>query len=113
MAEQKNDLKVHITGTVEGHKAVDVTHEGVAVLAFVGNGVQFAGSAYGEMDEIELATVISALKNLVGYKMFYKAMSVFLAHSMASSLIGGAEEEEENERKAAEAAGEVHNGEET
>lgn len=113
MAEQKNDLKVHITGTVEGHEAVDVTHEGVAVLAFVVNGVQLAGSAFGEMDEIELATVISTLKDAVGYKMFYKAMSVFLAHSMASSMLGGAEEEEENERKAAEAAGEVHNGEET
>lgn len=113
MAEQKTNLKVHITGTVEGHEAVDVTHEGRGVLVFVDTGSSISASFIGEWSDMTLAAAINALKNAAGHKMFHKAMSVFLAHSMASSMLGGAEEEEENERKAAKAAGEVHNGEET
>lgn len=113
MAEQKSDFKVHITGRTEGHEAVDVTHEGRGVLVFVDTGSNISASCIGEWSDMTLAAAINALKNAAGHKMFYKAMSVFLAHSMASSMLGGAEEEEENERKAAEAAGEVHNGEET
>lgn len=113
MAEQKSNFKVHITGRTEGHEAVDVTHEGRGVLVFVDTGSSISASFIGEWSDMTLAAAINALKNAAGHKMFHKAMSVFLAHSMASSMLGGAEEEEENERKAAKAAGEVHNGEET
>lgn len=117
MEEKKCWIKVTATGMIDGKEFEAENYEGSGVIVLADSDEKICCGTLGAWGSVGVAAAIDTIKDCVGIKMFKDALELFLLKETAE-IFGGKEngcaaEEAENERKAAEAAGEGEDGEET